>query len=125
MKKHYLRKNEDASLTYIGAHGVRPRNTYVTCPTDENGKFVTDVSIIKIVDVEETMESPVYKVDEDGELLLDENGAFIQDTDEDGNLLTKEVITSIYKKAIVDEDLKAEKEVLLAQKEIDDKWEFN
>ncbi len=54
--KHYVRKNEDGSITYIGRHGARPRNA--VCEVDESivGKS------LKLIDSEPNGVGEVHKV---------------------------------------------------------------
>jgi len=147
MKAYILQDLNDPTKLKI-EYRSNPVGTLCEAPTDTNGEYITDISILVINDIKPTISQPVQSIDVNGNLVfetlqrqvydlagnavLDANGnpvlenyqSPVYDLDANGNVIMQDVPSGTnYKQASVDPALKAAKDAELIQASKDAKLE--
>lgn len=145
--KYYIVQN-GFELTVIGTRGSAPKTYLAEAPKDEAGKYIKDLALIRIDDIQPMVDRPKQAVDVDGfyifetlqretydmqgQPILDENSdpvledyqSKVIELDENGDPVMEAVpFGDTYKLAVVDDTLKTARILELASEKEDGKWE--
>jgi len=124
MEKFYvvLDNANNSKYAIIGTKGFVPTGAICEAPKDTNGDYITDPSIIRIDDIQETISSPKPALDGNGDPILDENDDPTYEVDGNGDTIMEDVpLGASYKQAVVDSTLNNDRNDVLDQEKRDRK----